>query len=77
MPIFEYVCQECDHGFEALVYGDEKAQCPKCQSRNLAPQLSTFSVSTKSGTSSLPRTAACGSCGDPGGPGACGRRDFN
>ncbi len=33
MPIFEYVCLECDHGFEALVYGEEKAQCPKCKSR--------------------------------------------
>jgi putative FmdB family regulatory protein len=77
MPIFEYVCQECDHGFEALVYGDEKAQCPKCHSRKLAPQLSTFSVSTKSGPSSFPQTSPCGSCGDPGGPGACSRRDFN
>ena len=22
MPIFEYVCLDCEHGFEALVYGD-------------------------------------------------------
>jgi len=77
MPIFEYVCQECEHAFEALVYGQEKAQCPKCQSKKLAPQLSTFAVSTKSSGSSAPRTAPCGSCGDPGGPGACSRRDFN
>ena len=77
MPIFEYVCQDCGHGFEALVYGNEKAQCPKCQSRKLTPQLSTFAVTTKKAPSSLPRTAPCGSCGDPGGPGSCSRRDLN
>ena len=30
MPIFEYICKECHHQFEALVYGKEKAECPKC-----------------------------------------------
>jgi len=39
MPIFEYVCKECDHQFEALVYGSNKAECPKCQSKKLAQQL--------------------------------------
>jgi putative FmdB family regulatory protein len=72
MPIFEYVCKECDHPFEALVYGNEKPACPKCHSRKLAPQLSVFAVSTK-GASSSSRSAMgpCGSCGDPRGPGAC------
>jgi putative FmdB family regulatory protein len=39
MPIFEYICKECDHEFEALVLGSDKASCPKCQSKKLAPQL--------------------------------------
>jgi putative FmdB family regulatory protein len=77
MPIFEYVCLNCDHEFEALVYGEQKAECPKCQGKKLAPQLSTFSVASKATASSAPRSAPCGSCGDPGGPGACSRRDFN
>ena len=47
MPIFEYICQECDHHFEALVYGKEKAECPKCHTRKLETQLSTFAVSAK------------------------------
>jgi putative FmdB family regulatory protein len=73
MPIFEYVCKECEHSFEALVYGSEKAQCPKCQSKKLIPQLSTFAVSAKGSASSQASrpTGACGSCGDPRGPGAC------
>ena len=42
MPIFEYVCKACDHQFEALVYGKEKAECPKCHGSNLA--TAAFSV---------------------------------
>jgi putative FmdB family regulatory protein len=77
MPIFEYVCQHCEHEFEALIYGDQKAECPKCRSKKLSPQLSTFAVSTKSGAFRTSGPAPCGSCGDPGGPGACSRKGFN
>jgi putative FmdB family regulatory protein len=78
MPIFEYICSECNHGFEALVYGSEKAECPKCHSKKLQPQLSVFAVSTKaaSGTA-MPAAGPCGSCGDPRGPGACSLGDLD
>jgi putative FmdB family regulatory protein len=82
MPIFEYVCKECQHGFEALVLGKQKAECPNCQSKKLEPQLSTFAVSAKGGASSRPSfppapTGACGSCGDARGPGACSLGDLD
>ncbi|HEY4904825.1 MAG TPA: zinc ribbon domain-containing protein [Candidatus Sulfotelmatobacter sp.] len=77
MPIFEYVCQKCHHQFEALIFGDQKAECPKCHATRLAPQLSVFAVSTKSSTSSARPTGACGSCGDPRGPGSCSMPDLN
>jgi putative FmdB family regulatory protein len=77
MPIFEYICQECNHEFEALVYGSQKADCPKCHSKKLAPQISTFAVATKSSSSASTGMGACGSCGDPGGPGACSMRDMD
>lgn len=77
MPIFEYICEKCENRFEALVYGNEKAACPKCKSTKLAPQLSVFSVSAKSGPSAKPAAGPCGSCGDPRGPGACSMGDFN
>ncbi len=73
MPIFEYVCKECSHDFEAIVYSSQKAECPKCHSKKLEPQLSVFAVSAK-GPSSSSRMSApgpCGSCGDPRGPGSC------
>jgi len=78
MPIFEYICRDCDHPFEALVYGKDKAECPKCRSKNLAPQLSVFAVSSTSSSSSaraFPSGGGCGTCGDPRGPGACSLRD--
>jgi len=72
MPIFEYICKECQHQFEALIFGAQKAECPKCQSKKLEPQLSVFAVSTKSGASARPMPAGpCGSCGSPDGPGSC------
>ncbi len=87
MPIFEYICQECQHEFETLVFGRDKAKCPKCQSQKLSPQLSVFAMSSKGmsansmsakGTASEPAsTGACGSCGDPRGPGACSLGDLD
>src|SRR5579883_3439758 len=73
----EHLCRECRHRFEALVYGSQKAECPKCHSGNLAPQLSTFAVATKGSASAAASTGPCGSCGDPAGPGACSLRNFN
>ena len=81
MPIFEYICKECEHEFEALVFGKQKAECPKCQSKELEPQLSVFAVSAKSGAATQPSMPAasgpCGSCGDDRGPGACSLRDLD
>ncbi len=78
MPIFKYICQDCQHEFETLVFGRDKAKCPKCQSKKLSPQLSVFAVSAKSSvSSSVPAGGGCGSCGDPRGPGACSLGDMD
>jgi len=71
MPIFEYICKECQHQFEALLYGKEKATCPKCQSQKLEPQLSIFAVSAKGYSAPAMTSGPCGSCGSPDGPGSC------
>lgn len=82
MPIFEYICQQCQHEFETLVFGRDKAKCPKCQSKKLSPQLSVFAMSTgttstKGSTGASAPASACGSCGDPRGPGACSLGDLD
>jgi putative FmdB family regulatory protein len=78
MPIFEYICRDCSHPFEAIVFGGQKPACPKCESKKLAQQLSVFAVSTKGFSAAAaisPPAGPCGSCGDPRGPGACSLGD--
>ena len=72
MPLFEYLCKDCDHRFEALVYGSNQPACPSCHGKKLEQQLSVFAVgAAKAPVRSQPARGACGSCGDPRGPGAC------
>jgi putative FmdB family regulatory protein len=79
MPIFEYTCITCEHEFEALVLGRDKAECPKCHGKKLTPRLSVFAMAGKSSSSPLSDApaGACGSCGDPRGPGACSLGDMD
>lgn len=68
MPIFEYICEKCDHHFEAIVLGSQKPACPKCNGKKLAQQISSFGVAGNSASSG---PGSCGTCGDPRGPGSC------
>ena len=72
MPLFEYICKECDKQFEALVMGSTKPECPSCHSRKLEQQLSVFAARSSAGASTTQAAAGpCGSCGHPDGPGSC------
>jgi putative FmdB family regulatory protein len=57
MPIFEYLCAECGHKFEAIVLGEQKAECPQCHTAELEQQLSRFSAHAHS---SAPAASSCG-----------------
>jgi putative FmdB family regulatory protein len=39
MPIFEYRCEDCGHRFEAILFGEQKPECPKCHTARLEQQL--------------------------------------
>lgn len=72
MPLYEYLCSDCHHDFEFLVYGSQSPSCPECQSTKLEKRFSVFAVNaqnTPRPNSNLP--GECGTCGDPRGPGAC------
>jgi len=71
MPIFEYICKDCNRQFEAVVQGSNSASCPGCSGSNLEQQLSRFAVGSGSAKSASPSMGPCGSCGDPRGPGSC------
>ena len=48
MPIFEYRCEQCGNKFEAILFGEQEPECPKCHTQKLQVQLSTFAVTSKS-----------------------------
>ena len=69
MPIYEFLCDHCNHSFEKMTSisdRDAKTKCPSCGSQKTARKLSTVGVGkTPSPTSSAParaHPAACGCC---------------
>ena len=44
MPIYEYVCMECESHFEELVRNGEEPDCPDCASANVRKQFSVFAT---------------------------------
>ena len=72
MPIYEYLCDDCQVPYEKLVLSkNEKITCPKCGSARKTQQLSTFAAHTGSGASAKSSTEKAGCTGNPSGCGAC------
>lgn len=68
MPIYEYVCMQCESHFEELVRNGEEPPCPDCGGTKVAKQLSVFAAhgAGSSGTAGQPSFGG-GCCG-----GSCG-----
>ncbi len=74
MPVYEFICDDCRHEFEELVFSSsEEVPCPKCTSDHTAKQLSRFAF--KSGGTFRSASAGSSSCAgckpSPGGCGCC------
>jgi putative FmdB family regulatory protein len=69
VPIYEYVCMECESHFEELVRGGEAVACPDCSATNVVKQFSSFAVHgvTKPAASVRAGGGGGGCCG-----GSCG-----
>jgi putative FmdB family regulatory protein len=68
MPIYEYICEDCNEHFEKIVINRaQEITCPKCSSRKASIQLSVFASSTPGGSS-----APSGGFSSGGGGGCCG-----
>jgi putative FmdB family regulatory protein len=70
VPIYEYVCMECESHFEELVRNGEEPDCPDCSSANVKRQLSVFAMS--GGTAEQPTFRSSGGGGCCGGSCGCG-----
>jgi putative FmdB family regulatory protein len=66
MPIYEYVCMQCESHFEELVrYDDAGPSCPDCGGANVRKQLSVFATHGSGEQPSFGGSGGCcgGSCG--------------
>jgi putative FmdB family regulatory protein len=70
VPIYEYVCMECESHFEELVRGEQTIACPDCAATNVSRQFSTFAVHGAAKQPSMSRNSMKASGG--GGGGCCG-----
>lgn len=53
MPIYEYLCRQCDHVFSVLTFSraGEQPVCPSCGSTDVVKKMSVFGCSLHSGHS--------------------------
>ncbi|TWT75619.1 Zinc ribbon domain protein [Posidoniimonas polymericola] len=65
MPLYEYLCRDCEKAAELLIRGDEKPVCPACGGQQLMKLLSVPAAPSTSGGGVEPRNPgpAGGSCG--------------
>lgn len=74
MPIYEYVCDDCQARYERIVMAQDQAvTCPHCGSGKGTLQLSVFSAGRGNGreggkSEAAPQFPAAGGCGR----GTCG-----
>ena len=75
MPIYEYICDDCQTEFEKLVLNkQQEIACPKCAGKKATIQLSVFATSNGSanGSSAKPSTSFSGGGGGSCCGGGCG-----
>ena len=70
MPIYEYICDDCETRFERIVINrQQEIACPKCASKKASIQLSVFATSNGSANGSSAKSSTNFS---GGGGGCCG-----
>jgi putative FmdB family regulatory protein len=73
MPIYEYVCDHCEHEFEKLIFNSsEKIECPKCKGKKVDKKMSAFAFSINGNFKSTAGSSSCGTCSS-GSCSSCGK----
>lgn len=65
MPLYEYVCESCEHAFEVLQSLGADAEgivCPSCGHSRVSRQLSTFAAATGGAGAAAVSDSAAGCC---------------
>ena len=72
MPIYEYICKDCDEEFEALVFrSDETVPCPGCKGNDIKRLMSACGFKT-GGTADAGDSYSAPSSGSSGCAGCAG-----
>jgi len=72
MPIYEYVCDDCQAQFEKIVINkQQEISCPKCASKKATIQLSVFATAGNGSSSSSSGSSSSGGGGCCGGGCGC------
>lgn len=56
MPIYEYICKECDESFSVfrgINIGEKDTKCPRCNSNDVTKKISSFSCCSTGGSTSF------------------------
>jgi putative FmdB family regulatory protein len=73
MPIYEYICDDCETPFERIVLNkNQEIACPKCAGKKNTIQLSVFSAPNGNGNGASPSASAPVSSGGSCCGGGCG-----
>lgn len=74
MPIYEYLCDDCQTPYEKLVMSSKSPiACPKCGSKKHTQQFSKFSTTNSSSSSASSSDSSPSSSGPAcNRPGGCG-----
>ena len=73
MPIYEYLCEECETRFEKIVLNkQQEIACPKCASKKASIQLSVFATASASSDGSSAKSSTSFSGGGSCCGGGCG-----
>jgi putative FmdB family regulatory protein len=69
MPIYEYICEDCQTHFEKIVLNKaQEIACPKCAGKRNAIQLSVFSAANGASNGASAKSSG----GFSGGGSCCG-----
>jgi len=69
MPLFEFVCTNCNHLFEELVRSSnstDEMTCPDCGSSQVEKKISTFASRISLGSSASYSSGSISSCAPSG-----------
>jgi putative FmdB family regulatory protein len=71
MPLFEYLCRDCEKPFEAFVTAERKPACPSCRGENLSKLLSRLGMVSAGSAQPSSCAAPAPMCGAQGGRCGC------